>query len=96
MTSLPQGREKLYWLMDLLLADHHDAGTFCKEFERAYNFEVDKASLSGAERRAFSELFDLAVLYSPYPEERKLVPQYRSGAQIRDVVRQTRRMLGVS
>jgi hypothetical protein len=93
VTSLPQGRDKLYWLMNLLLTDHHDAGTFCKEFERAYNFEVDKITLSDPERKAFAALFERVVWYSPYPDERKIVPKYQSGAQIREAVRDTRRAL---
>jgi hypothetical protein len=96
MTSLPQGRDKLFWLMDLLMVEHHDAGTFCKEFERTFNLEVDKTTLSDAEREAFSALFDKVVWYSPYSGDRKVIPSYQSGAQIREAVRETRRVLGVS
>jgi len=96
MTSLPLGRDKLYWLMDLLMADHHDAGTFCKEFERTYNFETDKAALSDAERVAFSELFAKVVRYSPFPDERQAVPTYQGGAEIREAVRVARRVLRAS
>jgi hypothetical protein len=96
MTSLPQGRDKLFWLMDLLMVEHHDAGTFCREFERTFNFEVDMTTLSDAERKAFSALFDKVVWYSPYPVERQVVPNYQSGAQIREAVREARRVLGLS
>jgi hypothetical protein len=94
MTSLPQGRDKLYWLMDLLMTDHHDVGTFCKEFERTYNFETDRSTLTDSERAAFSALFDKVVVYSPFPDERAIVPGYQTGEQIREAVREAKRLLG--
>jgi hypothetical protein len=96
LSEQPQGREKLYWLMSLLAADDHDAGTFCKEFERTYNFEVDRTILTPTERDVFKSVFDKVCWYSPFPDERKKIPQYVSGEQIRTVVREAQTTLGVS
>jgi hypothetical protein len=79
--------------MDLLMADHHDAGTFCREFERTYNLEIDKTQLTDVEREAFSKLFDKIAWYSPFPHERQAIPRYLSGAQIRQAVGETRSAL---
>jgi hypothetical protein len=78
---LPTGKAKLFWLIDLYTLGHHDTGTFCREFERTYNFEVEKAELSISERSAFEGLFDTVTVYSPFPDELKMIPFYRSAEQ---------------
>lgn len=92
---LPTGKAKLYWLVDLHMSGHHDVGTFCKEFERTYNFEVKKAELSISEQSAFDGLFDTVTMYSPFPDELKTIPFYRSGEQIREAVATARSKLGL-
>jgi hypothetical protein len=92
---LPTGRAKLYWLIDLYASGHHDVGTFCKEFERAYNLEVDRSELSGKEQKVFAELFEKVVLYSPFPSELATVPIYQSAAQIAAAVTATRSKLSL-
>jgi hypothetical protein len=83
MSTLPTGRAKLYWLIHLYLSDHHDLGTFCKEFETTFNFEVSDADLSREEWAVFKDLFDHVVMYSPFEDELTAVPFYKSAAQIR-------------
>jgi len=56
---------------------------------------VDKVTLSDAQWKAFSALFNEVVWYSPYPDELKVIRSCQSGGQIREPVRETRRMLGV-
>jgi hypothetical protein len=90
---LPTGKARLYWLINLYASGHLDVGTFCKEFEHTYNFEVDKSALSGREREAFAELFEKVVLYSPFPNELATVPFYQSAAQIAAAVTATRSRL---
>ena len=92
---LPTGKAKLYWLINLYTLGHHDVGTFCKEFERTYNFEVEKAELSLAERSAFSGLFDTVTMYSPFPEELKSIRFYRSAEQVREAVAAVKSKLGL-
>jgi hypothetical protein len=83
---LPTGKAKLYWLIRLCVSGHHDVGTFCKEFETTYNFEVDKAELSAAERLVFRELFDRVVLYSPLKSDLETYPLYQSAQKIGEAV----------
>jgi hypothetical protein len=86
MYELPRGRAKLYWLIDLFLSDHHNVRTFCSEFERSYNFEVDRAELSAEELFVFGGLFNKVVMYSPFEDDLKAYPAYVDGTQIREVV----------
>lgn len=95
-TALPTGKAKLFWLIDVYRSGAQDVGTFCKEFERAYNFEVDKTELSARERAAFDALFSKATLYSPFPLERASVPIYQSAQQIRTAVASVSIKLGLS
>jgi hypothetical protein len=92
---LPTGTAKIYWLIRLYLSDHHDVGTFCKEFERTYNFEVDKSGLSASEHDIFARLFNKVTLYSPFDEEIEEYPAYQSAKQIRESVATTQSALGI-
>jgi hypothetical protein len=92
---LPTGRAKLYWLIDLYTSGHHDVGTFCKEFEQTYNFEVDNSELSADELTAFANLFEKVTVYSPFKEELKTVPFYQSADQIRATVSDVQSKLGL-
>jgi hypothetical protein len=55
---------------------------FCAQFERTYNLELDKSTLSSAEAAAFGPLFEEVIWFSPFPEERAQYPGYRSEADI--------------
>jgi hypothetical protein len=92
---LPTGRAKLYWLIDLYASGHHDVRTFCREFEHAYNLEVDRSELSAKEQQVFGGLFDKVVFYSPYPSELATIPTYQSAAQIAAAVSDARSKLSV-
>jgi hypothetical protein len=84
MNELPTGRVKLYWLIDLFLSDHHNVRTFCSEFARTYNFEVDRARFSADELVVFGDLFDKVVMYSPFDDDLKNYPLYVDAKQIRE------------
>ena len=83
----PTGTVKLYWLMDLYASGQTDTMTFCREFERTYNFEVKKTTLSPDELSAFEEIFRTVTVYSPFPEELEAVPMYKSAEQVDAVVK---------
>jgi hypothetical protein len=70
-----------------------DAQTFCRAFEQAFNFEVDRASLSREEEAIFKEIFDEVVFFCPFPDEIRLYPRYRNEAQISAVVNTARQKL---
>ena len=91
---LPTGTAKLYWLIRLYVSGHHDVGTFCKEFERTYNFEVDRSELSPPEHTVFADLFGKVVLYSPFRQDLHAYPAYRSAEQIRQAVATAQSALG--
>jgi hypothetical protein len=56
---------------------------FCSRFEHIYNMELDRDSLTPNEAAAFGPLFEEVVWYSPFPEERSSIPNYRSAEDIR-------------
>lgn len=51
---------------------------FCGNFENIYNFEVDRKSLSGVEVALLNDLFECVIWYSPFPDERREIPNYRN------------------
>lgn len=51
--------------------------SFCDTFEILFNFEIDKSLLNGIELENLSDLFDIVVWYSPLPEERLSIPNYK-------------------
>ena len=59
-----------------------DVETFCTEFERTYNLELEKRMLSPTEAAAYAALFEQVIWFSPFEEERRQVPNYTSEADI--------------
>jgi 16S rRNA G527 N7-methylase RsmG len=76
-------RDRLLGLITKFREMTLDAETFCSQFEHAYNMELDKKTLSLVESRAFAELFEQVIWFSPFTEERAKVPNYRGEAEIR-------------
>jgi len=74
--------EGLYALLRGVKGGDVSVFAFCENFERLYNFELDRKSLSEKEKGAFADLFNKVVWFSPYPEEREAVPHYLSEAEI--------------
>jgi hypothetical protein len=67
---------------------------FCSQFEHAYNLELDKAELSERERLAFAPLFEVVVWFSPFPEERAQIPNYRSEEDVSRAAADAANILG--
>lgn len=53
-------------------------GDFSSSVEREWNFGDERATLSETRKSAVQHLFDVAVYYSPYPDERARIPNYRN------------------
>lgn len=74
-------------LLHKLLADYLggsiDTALFCSNFEQAFNFDVDRCDLTPTEEAAFERLFNEVVYFSPFPEERAAIPNYRNETEIR-------------
>ncbi|MGH7028475.1 hypothetical protein, partial [Brevundimonas sp.] len=76
---------ELATIMDPIFLDLIDAvrqGTmsvsdFASAVENEWNFGTERAALSEHERASLQKLFDVVVYYSPYPEERARIPNYR-------------------
>jgi hypothetical protein len=72
------------------MASDIDETALARDFERAYNSEVDLSALSERERVAFSKLFDILGRYSPHDlRTRESYPGYKSEADIRRAVEET-------
>lgn len=69
-------------LLDRLQGGAIDVASFCSTFERLYNFEINRNSLTSRERAALQELFDKVVWYSPIAEERAVIPGYLGEEEI--------------
>jgi hypothetical protein len=71
-----------------------DVESFCPRFEHTYNMELDKRTLSSAEAEAFAALFEQVIWYSPLPDERQQIPNYRSEEEIARAVELAVQRLG--
>ena len=89
--------ESAFQTLNRLLCSYRDGSldtqTFCHAFEQAFNFDVDRASLSEREEEIFNGIFNEVVLFSPFPNELKLYPRYRSDAQINAAAKVARQRL---
>jgi hypothetical protein len=65
--------ERLYWLVDLLMADQLPLRDFLREFEWTFTNEVGTGDLTVLEERHFRELFNVVSRYAT-PEERLQEP----------------------
>ncbi|MDP3801191.1 hypothetical protein [Brevundimonas sp.] len=52
-------------------------GDFSSSVESEWNFGDERATLSETHQAAVQHLFDVVVYYSPYPDERARIPNYR-------------------
>jgi hypothetical protein len=77
------GSELLRKLVHDFLGGKLKTDTFCRDVEVAYNDAVAGAALTAEEQLIFEKLFDQVVWFSPFPEERAQVPNYRDEAQVR-------------
>jgi hypothetical protein len=85
--------ERLNWLLRSYCGGQLDTQAFCRAFEQAFNLETDKRQLSDLEHAAFKKLFDEVVYFTPFPEEIKVYPRYRTGAQIEAAARDAQEKL---
>lgn len=56
---------------------------FCTFFERIWNFEFEKKSISHEMFESLDFLFDEVALFSPFPREQWEYPKYRDEMEIR-------------
>jgi hypothetical protein len=85
MTLAPlwTGSELLRKLVDDFLSGKLKTETFCRDVAVAYNDAIDESALTAEEQSIFEKLFDEVVWFSPFPEERAQIPNYRNEEQVR-------------
>ena len=81
-------------LLEAFLNGGLTANEFSRRFETAYNLDTDREALTTAEQTSFERLFDAVVWYSPFPDERAVIPHYKSEAQIEQAAKVARSELG--
>jgi hypothetical protein len=86
-------RDRLHRLVAEFRAGVLDTESFCARFENTYNLELDKATLPPGEGEAFAALFEQVIWYSPLPDERRRIPNYRSEEEIARAVEQAAQRL---
>ena len=92
--SIESPRRQLLRLLAAFNAGTIEPVPFCAQFEHLYNMELDKRSLSSVEAAALGPLFEEVIWYSPFPEERAKIPNYRNEADIARAVGVALRCLG--
>lgn len=75
--------QQLRQLVKLAKAGSMPIKDFCEAFERIYNLELDKSSVSPTELKLLLGILDKVVWFSPYPDERKQIPNYLGEDDIR-------------
>ncbi len=80
-------KEQLYYLVIGLLKETYDVKTFCEEFTRIYDLEIDYGALSELEHECFRELSEKAARFSCCEEELKIPNMFFSESQIMDEVK---------
>lgn len=89
-------KDQLYWAIKAFLKGEYQVKEFCSNFERIYNLELDKISLTDNEKQAFEVLFNVVVYYSPFPKDRKNYSGYKDEEEIQKAVEKTAKELNLS
>lgn len=55
---------------------------FCNSFERIWNFQFEKKSISNSVFESLNFLFDEVALFCPFPREQWEYPEYRDETEI--------------
>jgi hypothetical protein len=85
---MPIQLQKLYELIKLAKSDEITIKDFCEQFERIYNLELDRKIVPKNELGKLAALFDKVVWYSPYEDERKVIPNYLGEEEIRQAIKE--------
>ena len=86
-------KEQLWYLINGVLNGSYDIKTFCSEFTRIYDLEVDYEKLSEQENSEFRDLCEMAGRFSDDEEELKIPNMYYSKGSILDKARYVKQKL---
>ena len=90
------GSQLLRKLLEDFLDGKLSTKTFCRDIIDAYNDAIDDNALTAPEQAVFKALFNEVAWYSPYPEERAEIPNYKSEEQIVVAARKTTHELRIA
>ncbi len=86
-------KEQLLYLINGVLNGSYDIKTFCSEFTRIYDLEVDYEQLSEKEHNEFRDLCEMTGRFSDDDEELKIPNMYCSKQNILDKARYVKQKL---
>ncbi len=81
-------KKQLLYLINGLINNTYDIKTFCEEFTRIYDLDLDYDTLDKQEESILGEICIMSARFSSNPEELKIPNMYYSEEQIRNVVKQ--------
>jgi len=93
---MPGAREILISIIAAFQHDEIGVESFCKQYETAFNLDIDKAELANSERRIFQELFEAVAWYTPLSEDRLAYPGFQDEIAISNAVNRAVHQLGTS
>ena len=86
-------KEQLWYLINGVLNDTYDIKTFCSEFTRIHDLEVDYEQLSEQENSEFGDLCEMAGRFSDDDDELKIPNMYYSKENILEKARYVKQKL---
>lgn len=87
-------KEQLYYLINGVLNGSYQVKTFCNEFTRVYDLEIDYDELSELENDEFGDLCEMAGRFSDDEEELKIPNMYYSEEDILNKAKYVKQVLG--
>ncbi len=86
-------KEILYHLIEDYIAGRISDEEFSSSFERVYNFDTDDDDFTAVEQLVFKDLFDNAILFSPFEDDIRAFSEYVSGQRLRLAAERAREAL---
>ncbi len=88
-------KEKLYYLINGVLNGSYQVKTFCTEFTKVYNLEVDYEQMSELENVEFGDLCEMAGRFSDDDDELKIPNMFYSEENILAKAKYVKQLLGL-
>ncbi|MDO4477328.1 MAG: hypothetical protein Q4B93_05185 [Clostridia bacterium] len=85
-------KEKLWKLINGFLDGYYDVKTFCEEFNRVYDLEINYNQLTREENEEFGDLCEMAGRFSDDKNELKIPHMYFSEKEILCKVKKIKKM----
>ena len=85
-------QEQLWYLIVGILEGSYNINTFCSEFERIYNLEIDYNELTDKENDQFSDLCEMAERFSDKEDELNIPNMYFSEEDIINKVKEIKKL----